>query len=110
MGDGDQPRRSDPDGAALRGRVRRAFRFAFVSCQNYTQGYFPAFGDLARQDDVELVVHLGDYIYEGPGLRADRVRDHVPQAELLSLSDYRTRHAQYRTDPDLQEAHAASRG
>ena len=52
-------------------------------------------------------MHLGDYIYEGAGLSADRVRDHVPQAELLSLSDYRTRHAQYRTDPDLRAAHAA---
>ena len=83
-----------------------AFCFAFVSCQNYTTGYFPAFADLARQDDVELVVHLGDYIYEGPGA-ADGVREHVPQAELLSLSDYRTRHAQYRTDPDLQQAHAS---
>jgi alkaline phosphatase D len=84
-----------------------ALRFAFVSCQNYTQGFYPAYADLAAQHDVALVVHLGDYIYEGAGLGADRVRDHVPQAELLSLSDYRTRHAQYRTDPDLQAAHAA---
>jgi alkaline phosphatase D len=84
-----------------------AFRFAFASCQNYTHGYYPAYADLALQDDIELVVHLGDYIYEGAGLSANRVRDHVPQAELLSLSDYRTRHAQYRTDPDLQAAHAA---
>jgi alkaline phosphatase D len=82
-------------------------RFAFVSCQNYTNGFYPAYADLALQGDVELVVHLGDYIYEGAGLGADRVRDHVPQAELLSLSDYRTRHAQYRTDLDLQAAHAA---
>lgn len=84
-----------------------ALRFAFVSCQNYTHGYYPAYADLALQGDVELVVHLGDYIYEGPGLGADPVRDHAPQAELLSLSDYRTRHAQYKTDPDLQAAHAA---
>jgi alkaline phosphatase D len=82
-------------------------RFAFVSCQNYTHGLYPAYADLARQDDLELVVHLGDYIYEGAGLSADRVRDHVPPAELLSLSDYRTRHAQYKTDLDLQDAHAA---
>ena len=84
-----------------------ALRFAFVSCQNYTQGFYPAYADLAVQDDVELVVHLGDYIYEGAGLGAERVRDHVPQGELLSLSDYRTRLAQYKTDPDLQAAHAA---
>ena len=89
------------------GSSPEAFRFAFVSCQNYTHGYYPAYADLALQDDIELVVHLGDYIYEGAGLSADRVRDHVPQAELLSLSDYRTRHAQYRTDPDLRAAHAA---
>jgi len=89
------------------GSSPEVFRFAFVSCQNYTHGYYPAYADLALQDDIELVVHLGDYIYEGAGLSADRVRDHAPQAELLSLSDYRTRHAQYRTDPDLQAAHAA---
>jgi alkaline phosphatase D len=84
-----------------------SLRFAFVSCQNYTHGYYPAYADLAAQDDIELVIHLGDYIYEGAGLSAGRVRDHVPQAELLSLNDYRTRHAQYRTDPQLQAAHAA---
>ena len=89
------------------GSSPEAFRFAFVSCQNYTHGYYPAYADLALQDDIELVVHLGDYISEGAGLSAGRVRDHVPQAELLSLSDYRTRHALYRTDPDLRAAHAA---
>jgi alkaline phosphatase D len=84
------------------------FRFAFVSCQNYTNGYYPAYGDLAVQNDIELVVHLGDYIYEGPGgAKALPSRPHAPQAELLSLSDYRTRHAQYKMDPDLQAAHAA---
>jgi alkaline phosphatase D len=81
-------------------------RFAYVSCQNYTNGFYGAYADLAGQD-VDLVVHLGDYIYEGPGLGTDRVRDHVPQRELFTLNDYRTRHAQYRTDPDLQAAHAA---
>jgi alkaline phosphatase D len=84
-----------------------ALRFAVVSCQNYTHGYYPAYRDLALQEDIDLVVHLGDYIYEGPGLSPARVRDHIPQAELLSLNDYRTRYAQYKTDPDLQAAHAA---
>ncbi len=84
-----------------------AFRFAFVSCQNYSNGFYPAYGDIAAQPELELVVHLGDYIYEGPGLGVDRVRDHVPARELLSLADYRTRHALYKTDPDLQAAHAA---
>ena len=93
--------------APAAGSSPAAFNFAFVSCQNWAHGYYPAFADLARQDDIELVVHLGDYIYEGDGIFARAVRKHVPQAELLSLSDYRTRHAQYRTDPDLQDAHAA---
>jgi alkaline phosphatase D len=83
-----------------------AMRFAFASCQNYTNGFYPAYVDMAQQD-LDLVVHLGDYIYEGPGTGAARVRDHVPAAELLSLTDYRTRHAQYKTDPALQAAHAA---
>jgi alkaline phosphatase D len=85
-----------------------AMNFAFVSCQNYTNGFFGAYADLAVQD-VDLVVHLGDYIYEGSGLGATnpRVRDHMPAAELFTLNDYRTRHAQYRTDMDLQAAHAA---
>jgi alkaline phosphatase D len=81
-------------------------RFAFVSCQNYTNGYFGAYADLATRD-VDLVVHLGDYIYEGPGLGAARVRDHLPNTELFTLNAYRLRHSQYRTDPDLQAAHAA---
>ncbi|HEX5620794.1 MAG TPA: alkaline phosphatase D family protein [Solirubrobacteraceae bacterium] len=79
-------------------------RFAFVSCQNYTHGYFTAYADLVQQD-LDFVVHLGDYIYEGPGL-IPAVRAHLPAATLMSLSDYRTRHAQYRTDTDLQTAHA----
>ena len=81
-------------------------RFAYVSCQNYVHGYYTAYADLAQQD-VDLVVHLGDYIYEGPGTgRPENVRRHAPEAELMSLEDYRTRHAQYRTDPNLQTAHA----
>jgi alkaline phosphatase D len=83
-----------------------AMRFAYVSCQNYTRGFFGAYADLAAQD-VDLVVHLGDYIYEGAGGHAKAVRTHAPEAELFTLDDYRTRHAQYRTDPDLQQAHAA---
>jgi alkaline phosphatase D len=87
------------------GSVPDSFRFAYVSCQNYTHGYFPAFDDLAQQD-LELVVHLGDYIYEGPGA-ATGVRTHAPAASLMTLADYRTRHAQYKTDLKLQKAHAA---
>ena len=88
------------------GTVPERLKFAYVSCQNYTHGYFPAFNDLVGQDDIELVVHLGDYIYEGPG-SATGPRQHAPSTSLMTLAEYRTRHAQYKTDPRLQEAHAA---
>ncbi len=87
------------------GSVPDSLRFAYVSCQNYTHGYFPALEDLAGED-LELVVHLGDYIYEGPG-QLDGPRAHAPAGTLMTLADYRTRHAQYKTDPALQAAHAA---
>jgi alkaline phosphatase D len=90
--------------APLPSQTPDPLRFAFVSCQNFTHGYFTAYADLVRQD-LDLVVHLGDYIYEGPGL-IPGVRAHLPAATLMSLSDYRTRQAQYRTDTDLQAAHA----
>ena len=86
--------------------ARRPVRFAYVSCQNYSNGFYHAFGDLATQD-VELVVHLGDYIYEGPGTGTAAVRNHSTRAETFTLDDYRVRHAQYKTDPQLQAAHAA---
>ena len=60
------------------GTVPERLKFAFVSCQNYTYGYFSAFNDLVGQDDVELVVHLGDYIYEGPGLPPGPARTRRP--------------------------------
>ena len=93
--------------APAAGSIPASMRFAYASCQNYAHGYYTAYADMAQQD-LDLVVHLGDYIYEGPGTgRPENVRQHAPQAELFSLDDYRTRHAQYRTDPNLQEAHAA---
>ena len=81
-----------------------ALRFAFASCQHYEQGYFTAYQHMAH-DDLDLVLHLGDYIYEYAG-RDDRVRTHTGD-EIELLDDYRNRHALYRTDPDLQAAHAA---
>ncbi len=77
-------------------------RFAFASCQHYETGYYTAFEHMAAEDP-DLIVHLGDYIYEGPANM--RVRAHRG-AEINSLEDYRNRHALYRTDPDLQRAHA----
>ncbi|MEO3780292.1 alkaline phosphatase D family protein [Micromonospora sp. B11E3] len=82
----------------------RQLAFAFVSCQNLPAGHFTAYRHLA-EEDLDLVLHLGDYIYEGPGTSAIG-RPHLPATEIFSLADYRIRHAQYKTDPDLQLAHA----
>ncbi|MGW0158455.1 alkaline phosphatase D family protein [Mycobacterium sp. NPDC003323] len=79
-----------------------------ASCSHYEQGWFTAYRRLA-EDQPDLVVHLGDYHYEyaaGKG-GAARVRDHVGP-ETVTLANYRQRYAQYRTDPDLQAAHAAA--
>ncbi|HYR37123.1 MAG TPA: alkaline phosphatase D family protein, partial [Burkholderiales bacterium] len=79
-------------------------RFAFVSCQHYEQGYFNAYRHVVA-DEPELVLHLGDYIYEASWGR-DLVRSHGA-GEAVTLGDYRRRYALYKTDPDLQSAHAA---
>lgn len=79
-------------------------RFAFASCQHYEQGYFTAYQHMAT-DALDLVIHLGDYIYEGAA-NAQGVRQHVG-GELESLDDYRNRYALYKTDKHLQAAHAA---
>ncbi|QDL07805.1 alkaline phosphatase [Brasilonema octagenarum UFV-E1] len=80
------------------------FAFAFVSCQHYEQGYFTAYKYLA-QEDLSLIVHTGDYIYEG-GITPDRPRQHNGP-EIFTLDDYRNRHALYKTDSNLQATHAA---
>ncbi|HEU4371803.1 MAG TPA: alkaline phosphatase D family protein [Methylomirabilota bacterium] len=79
-------------------------RFAFASCQHYEQGYYGAYHRMLA-DDLDLIVHLGDYIYESSWGR-DHVRGHAAP-EPHTLEDYRVRHALYKTDPDLQAAHAA---
>jgi alkaline phosphatase D len=94
------------------GHVESA-RFAVASCANYPYGYFHAYRDIARDENLDAVVHLGDYLYEyGMGEygseRAEalgRIPD--PPHETLTLDDMRRRHAQYKTDPDLQALHAA---
>ena len=78
-------------------------RFAFASCQHYETGFFTAYRHMATED-LDVVFHLGDYIYEGPG-RDGLARKHRG-VELATLDDYRNRYAQYRIDPDLQAAHA----
>lgn len=83
-----------------------ALRFAFVSCQDWQNGYYAAYGALAREE-VDLVVHLGDYIYEYGPLPGGP-RQHTDGDETISLADYRNRHALYRTDRQLQTAHATA--
>ena len=72
-----------------------------VSCADWGAGYFTAYRRLA-EDQPDLVLHLGDYIYEN---NRGSVRPHQPDRPCVSLADYRVRHAQARTDPDLQAAH-----
>ncbi len=86
-----------------------SMRFAVASCSNWPFGFFNAYRLIANRQDLDLVLHLGDYIYEygnaeyGDGSKIGRVP--APNKECITLSDYRQRYAQYRTDPDLQEAH-----
>jgi alkaline phosphatase D len=79
-------------------------RFAFASCQHYEQGYFAAYRHIVA-DDPDLIVFLGDYIYESSWGK-EHVRSHG-SPEPYTLADYRARYALYRSDPHLQAAHAA---
>jgi alkaline phosphatase D len=90
--------RTTPDGNA--GRLR----LAFASCQQYEQGYYAAYRHMAREP-LDVVVHLGDYIYDSSWGR-QHVRAHGAP-EPITLEDYRARYALYKSDPDLQAAHAA---
>ena len=110
------------DGVASRaGRTRTApsrhalvnnLRLGVVSCANLQAGWFSAYRGLAARDDLHAVLHLGDYLYEyGPGRYGygsdnEDIRKHEPAREMVGLADYRQRHAQYKTDPDLQDLHA----
>ncbi|GAB3441221.1 alkaline phosphatase D family protein [Streptomonospora sediminis] len=79
--------------------------FAFASCQKWDQGHYTAYEHLA-QEDLDLVLHLGDYIYEYP--IESEVRGNVPDhllVETTKLEHYRVRYALYKSDPHLQEAH-----
>lgn len=78
-----------------------------ASCSHFEQGWFTAYRRLA-EDSPDLVLHLGDYLYEYAAGRSPRcVRDHAGP-ETVTLADYRRRHAQYKTDPDLRAAHAVA--
>jgi alkaline phosphatase D len=91
--------RTAPSGAATR------LRFAMVSCASYAHGYFHVYRHVAKRLDLDCVLHLGDYIYEYATNGYGDRRAYEPPNEILSLADYRTRHAQYKRDPDLAEAH-----
>lgn len=101
------------DAVSATGRTRTApaagakidrLRFAFASCQQYEQGFYAAHRHLAAED-LDLVVFLGDYIYESSwGSR--HVRKHEG-AEPVTLEQYRNRYARYKSDADLQRSHAA---
>ncbi|MFB6962785.1 alkaline phosphatase D family protein [Streptomyces sp. NPDC056309] len=84
-------------------------RFGVVSCANWEAGHFAAYRHLAARGDLDAWLHLGDYIYEYESgefaARGKVVRPHVPAHEILTLADYRTRHATYKTDPDLRALH-----
>ena len=101
-----------PGGPSPVGRLQTApppdaalpLRLAFASCQHFEQGLFTAYEHLARED-VGLIAHLGDYIYEYAGV--ERVRKYATR-EIRSLDDYRIRYAQTKADPALKAAHAAA--
>jgi len=94
------------------GRLER-LGIALASCSNYSQGFFNAYDAIARDPAIDFVLHTGDYIYEHGtdawhGDEARKIgRAHQPEHEIVSLSDYRTRHAQYKTDPASQAMLAA---
>lgn len=91
----------------------RQVRMAVFSCSNYPAGFFNVYADAARQNDIDVALHIGDYIYEyeSTGYASSHAealgRVSEPRELLVQLEDYRRRYAQYRSDPDLQAVHAA---
>ncbi|HEX5791682.1 MAG TPA: alkaline phosphatase D family protein, partial [Rheinheimera sp.] len=89
-------------------------KLAVFSCSNYPAGYFHVYAQAAMFSDLDAALHLGDYIYEyaADGYASEDAaalgRIVQPAVEILSLADYRQRYAQYRTDPALQQVHAAT--
>jgi len=84
-------------------------RFGVVSCSNWEGGFFSPYRHLAARDDLDAVLHLGDYVYEyeagGYGAGTTFGRTHDPTVEMTTLEHLRRRHAQYKTDPDLRTLH-----
>ncbi|MFE7836890.1 alkaline phosphatase D family protein [Streptomyces sp. NPDC057474] len=103
--------RTAPGRAHLTGST--GLSFAAVSCQAYTDGYYTAYRHLA-DEDIDVVFHLGDYLYEyavnsagGNRKYTDRVLPDLFNRETVTLEDYRLRYALFKSDPDLRAAHAA---
>ena len=108
-----------PDGTrSVTGRTRtlpqgatKAFNLALFSCSNMPFGWFNAYGHAAARGDIDLVAHVGDYLYEYPAgdypsaKQALPGREIQPAQEIVALADYRLRYAAYRADPDLQKLH-----
>ena len=94
------------------GRTRTApvgaldrLRVGVASCSSLAHGFFNAYRKLAERADLDVILHLGDYIYEYGTGEYGSARAYEPEHEILVLADYRARHAQYKTDPDLQAVH-----
>lgn len=99
-------------------------KMAVFSCANYPAGFFHVYADAARRNDLDVLIHLGDYIYEYGRTTTDAQgntipayasanaaaidREVMPEIEAFTLNSYRTRYAQYKTDPDLQDLHATA--
>jgi phosphodiesterase/alkaline phosphatase D-like protein len=90
------------------------YKMAVASCANWPFGFFNAYKEIGKIADLDAVIHLGDYIYEygrtgyGGTVGQQLGRNHEPEHECITLADYRIRYAQYRSDFDLQSAHAAA--
>ena len=94
------------------GQAVDRLKFGVVSCANYPGGFFNAYAGVARRQDIDAVIHTGDYLYEygtagyGPGEgELSAPRPHVPDHEMIALADYRARHGNYKLDPDLRRLH-----
>ncbi|WP_348675601.1 alkaline phosphatase D family protein [uncultured Abyssibacter sp.] len=79
-------------------------RLGVATCGDYSRGLWNAYARLAERDDIDLFLHLGDYIYETD---RDAVRAHQPPIDVVTVDDYRARYASYRREPELQALHAA---
>ncbi len=101
---------------SVRGRTKTApsadesneVRLGVVSCSNYEYGYFNTYKMLAKRNDIDAILHLGDYIYEyevGGYSAGIAGRTHEPENEIVSLQDYRIRHSHYKLDNNLQNLH-----